>query len=98
MRKGRSRSISMVTTQGSEGKKRKYPNDTASNEKTYVKKQDTRAKGHGKNVPSTSNAPKNEGFKGKCNYRHKFRHKKTDCRKLKTVQEKKGDDKNNESN
>ena len=42
MRKGRSRSISMVTTQGSEGKKRKYPNDTASNEKTYVKKQDTR--------------------------------------------------------
>ena len=29
------------------------------------KKKATRAKGNGKNVPSTSNAPKNEGFKGK---------------------------------
>ena len=40
---------------------------------------------NGKNVPSTSNAPKNGGFKGKCNYCHKFGHKKTDCRKLKVV-------------
>ena len=40
-------------------------------------------------MPSTSNAPKNEGFKGKCNYCHKFGHKKTNYRKLKAVQEKK---------
>ena len=73
----------MVTTQGSGGQKRKYLNNTCSNEKKHVKKQDTGAKGNGKNVPSTSNAPKNEGFKGKCNYCHKCGHKKIDCRKLK---------------
>ena len=28
-----------------------------------------------------------------CNYCHKFGHKKTNCRKLKVVQENKGDDK-----
>ena len=88
MNKGRSRSIFMVTTQGSGGKKRKYPKNTTSNEKKYVKKKDIGAKGNGKNVPSIFNAPENEGFKGKCNYFHKFGHKKTDCRKLKTVQEK----------
>ena len=42
------------------------------------------------NVPSLSNGPENESFKRKCNYYHKFGHKKTDCRKLKVVQEKKG--------
>ena len=65
MKKGRSRSISMVTTQGSWGQKRKYPYNTSSNEKKYVKKQNSSVKGNDKNVPSTSNAPKNEGFKGK---------------------------------
>ena len=85
MKKGRSRSISMVTTQGNRGQKRKYLYNTTSNEKKYVKKQNTSAKSNGKNVSSTSNAPKNEGFKGKCNYFHKFGHKKTDCRKLKVV-------------
>ena len=59
------------------GKKRKYPYYTASNEKKYVKKQNTDVKGNDKNVSSTS--------KGKCNYCHNFRHKKIDCRKLKTV-------------
>ena len=93
MKKGRSKSISMVTTQGSGGQKRKYPNNIASNEKKYVKKQDTGAKGNGKNVSFTSNAPRNEGFKGKCNCCHKFEHKKIDCRKLEAVQEKKADDK-----
>ena len=38
MKKGRSKSISMMTTQGSGGQKRKYPYNTASNEKKYVKK------------------------------------------------------------
>ena len=65
MKKGRSNSISMVTTLGSGGQKRKYPNNTTSNEKKYVKKQNTGAKGNDKYVPSTSNTPKNEGFKGK---------------------------------
>ena len=43
-----------------------------------------------KNVSSTSNSPKNEGFNGKCNYCHKFGNKKTDCRKSKVIQKKKG--------
>ena len=55
----------MVTTQGNGGWKRKCPYNKASNEKKYVKKQNTSFKGNDKNVPSTSNAPKNEGFKGK---------------------------------
>ena len=93
MKKGRSMSISMVTTQGSGGQKRKYPYNTASNEKKYIKKQNIGVKCNDKNVSSTSNAPKNEGFKGKCNYCHKFGHKKIDCTKLKVVQENKGDDK-----
>ena len=84
---------SVVTTQGSGGQKRKYPYNTISNDKKYAKKQNTGVMGNDKNVTSTSNAPKNEDFKGKCNYCHKFRHKKTDCRKLKAVQENKGDDK-----
>ena len=41
-------------------------------------------------MSSTSNAPKNETFKEKCKYCHKFGHKKTNYRKLKAVQEKKG--------
>ena len=93
MKNGRSMSISMMTIQGSRGQKRKYPYNTSSNEKKYVKKQNTGVNGNDKNVPSTSNAPKNEGFKGKCNYCHKFGHKKIDCKKLKVVQECKGDDK-----
>ena len=91
MKKGRSSSIYVVTTQGSGGQKRKYPDNTTSNEKKYVKNQNTSVKGNGKNVPATSNAPKNEGFRGKCNDCHKFGHKKTDCKKLKAIQENKGD-------
>ena len=60
MKKGRSRSIYVVTTQGSEGQKRKYLYNTASDEKKYVKKQDIGVKGNDKNVSSTSNSPKNE--------------------------------------
>ena len=65
MKKGMSKSIYVVTTQGSGGKKRNYPYNTASNEKKYVKKQNTSVKGNDKNVSFTSNALKNEGFKGK---------------------------------
>ena len=91
--KRRSISIPVVTTKGSGGQKRKYPYNTTSNENKYVKKQNIGVKGNDKNVPSTSNAPKIGGFKGKWNYCHKFGHKKIDCRKLKVVQEKKSDDK-----
>ena len=52
MKKERSRSISMVITQGSGGQKRKYPYNTASNEKKYVKKQNTDVNGNDKNVSS----------------------------------------------
>ena len=38
IKKGRSRSIYVVTTQGSGGQKRKYTYNIASNEKKYVKK------------------------------------------------------------
>ena len=86
-------SRSRTSQEHSWGQKRKYPYNTASNEKKYVKKKNTGVNGNDKNVPSTSNAPKNEGFKGKCNYCHKFGHKKIDCKKLKVVQESKGDDK-----
>ena len=85
LKKGRSRSIFVLTTQDGGCQKRKYPYNIASNEKKYVKKHNIGAKGNGKNVPSTSNPPENEGFKRKCNYCHKFGHKKTDCRKLKVV-------------
>ena len=47
-------------------------------------------KKNGPNVASTSNEAKSGGFKGKCNYCHKFGHKKMDCRKLKANLEKKG--------
>ena len=93
MKKRRSKSFYVVTTQGSGGHKRKYPYNAASNEEKYVKKQNIGVKGNDKNVSSTSNAPKNESFKGKCNYCHKFGYKKTDFRKLKAIQENKGDDK-----
>ena len=85
MKKGRSKSIYLLTTQDGGGQKRKYPYNTTSNEKKYVKKKNIGAKGNDTNVSSTFNAPKNEGFKGKCNYCHKFGHKKTYCRKLKVV-------------
>ena len=90
MKNGRSISIYVVTTQGGGDQKKKYPYIAASNEKKSVKKQNVDTKGNGKNVPFTSNAPKNEGFKGKCNYCHKFGHKKSNCRKLKAIQERKG--------
>ena len=38
IKKRRSMSISMVSTQGDGGQKRKYPYNTTSNEKKYVKK------------------------------------------------------------
>ena len=38
MKKGRSKSISIVTTQGSGGQKRKYSYNSTSNEKKYAKK------------------------------------------------------------
>ena len=72
MKKGRSRSIYVLTTLDGGGQNRKYPYNTASNEKNYVKKKNTGVKGNGKNVPSTSNALKNEDFKGKCYYCHKL--------------------------
>ena len=53
MKKRRSRSISVLTTQDGGGQKRKYPYNIASNEKKYVKKQNIGAKGNGKNVPIT---------------------------------------------
>ncbi|XP_022859062.1 uncharacterized protein LOC111379859 isoform X1 [Olea europaea var. sylvestris] len=41
-------------------------------------------------IVSVSNGPKKEGFKGKCNFRHIFGHKKVDCRKFKAWLDKKG--------
>ena len=44
MKNGRSKSISVVTTQGIRGQKRKYPYTITSNEKKTVKKQNTMPK------------------------------------------------------
>ena len=68
MKKGRSKSFSVVITQGGGDQERKNPYIAHSYEKKPVKKQNIGSKGHGKNVTSTSNALKNEGYKGKCNY------------------------------
>ena len=47
------------------------------------------AKKNGPSMASTSNEAKSGGFKGKCNFCHKFEHKKVNCCKLKAYLEKK---------
>ena len=49
----------------------------------------TKGKGQG-HAGLSSTSHKDEIFKGKCNFYHKFGHKNTDCRKLKFYLEKKG--------
>ena len=47
------------------------------------------AKKSGPNVAFTFHEVKSACFKGKCNFCHKFRHKKMDCRKLNAYLKKK---------
>ena len=79
----------MVSNHNNNSQKRKPPQKNANDNKPF-KKQNTGNKGNGQGTTLASNAPKNEGFKGKCNYCQKFGHKMADCRKLKAKQEKKG--------
>ena len=48
------------------------------------------AKNNGPSLASTSNEAKSGGFKGRCNFCYKFRHKKIDCCKLKVYLDQKG--------
>ena len=82
MRKGRARSISMLTNQ-TNPQKRKFTSNVSSDHKPLKKKvMNTKGKGQGQEG-SSSSGHKDEMFKGKCNFCHKFGHKKADCRKLK---------------
>ncbi|XP_062079432.1 uncharacterized protein LOC133783827 isoform X2 [Humulus lupulus] len=90
MRKGRARSISMVTNPNNPHK-RKFTSNNSSDQK-HPKKKANHPKGNGQ-ASSSSTGHKNEFFKGKCNFCQCFGHKKADCRKLKAHLEKKGSDK-----
>ncbi|KAM6577988.1 hypothetical protein CsatB_029825 [Cannabis sativa] len=90
MKKGRARSISMVTNPNNSHKRKFTPNN--SSDQRFHKKRATNPKGNGQ-ASSSSTGHKNEFFKGKCNFCQCFGHKKADCRKLKAHLEKKGSDK-----
>ncbi|XP_062111761.1 uncharacterized protein LOC133823166 isoform X2 [Humulus lupulus] len=90
MRKGRARSISMVTNPNNSHKKKFTPSN--SSDQKHHKKKTVSSKGSGQSV-SSSIGHKNEFFKGKCNFCQNFGHKKADCRKLKAHVEKKCSDK-----
>ena len=91
MRKGRARSISMLTNQ-TNPQKRKFTSNVSSDHKPLKKKVvNTKGKGQGQGQDGpSSSGHKDEMFKGKCNFCHKFGHKKADCRKLKSYLDKKG--------
>ena len=88
IKKGRARSISLVTNSTNNGQKRNFNSNTSNYHKTH-KKTIMNTKGNGKNVgnkenvSSSTSGRKYEGFKGKCNFCHKTRHKKADCWNLK---------------
>ena len=88
IKKDRARNISMVKNSTNNGQKWKFNSNTSNNHKTHkIKIMNT--KGNGKNdgnkvnMISSSSGCKYKGFKGKCNFCHKTRHKKEDCWKLK---------------
>ncbi|XP_062094917.1 uncharacterized protein LOC133800849 [Humulus lupulus] len=89
MRKGRARSISMVTNPNNPNNphKRKFtPNNSSDQNPPKKKAFSPKRNGHS---GSSSTSHKNELFKGKCNFCQIFGHKKVDCRKLKAHIEKK---------
>ena len=89
IRKGRPRSISMLTNQAN-SQKRKFTPNVSSDHKTS-KKRAVNSKGQGQGQAGLSYiGHKGEMFKGKCNFYHKFGHKKIGYHKLKSYLEKKG--------
>ncbi|XP_062091041.1 uncharacterized protein LOC133797221 [Humulus lupulus] len=87
MKKGKARSISMITNP-SNSQKRKSTSNNSSDQRPS-KKKCNHPKGNGQGS-SSSTGHKNEYFQGKCNFYQCFEHKKVDCRKLKAHLEKKG--------
>ena len=67
IKKGRTRNVAMVSNYNQNNQKRKPPQKNANDNKPF-KKQNTGNKGNGQGTTLASNAPKNKGFKGKCNY------------------------------
>lgn len=88
--KNRPRSIVVVTDQ------RDQPKPNSLKKGHGMKGYGVKSNWHNYGSPSTSN--KKEFFNGKCNYNHKFSHKKVNCWKLKESQENAGNDKQNEVN
>ena len=78
LKKGRARSVAMVSNHNN-SHKREPPHKSAKDNKLF-KKQNMGNKGSGQGTGLASNASKSEGFKGKCNYCQKFRHKIAYCR------------------
>ena len=77
IKKGRARIVSVITDSSSP--KRKILPKSFNDQRPPFKKKNVGAKKNGPSVASTPNEAKSGGFKGKCNYCHKFGHKKMDC-------------------
>ncbi|KAJ9679813.1 hypothetical protein PVL29_021660 [Vitis rotundifolia] len=86
MKKNETHSIALVTDQGSNIKK-KPPHKNFGGSKQF-KRRGNSSQG-GSSASASSNATKNEKFKGKCNFCHKIGHKQVDCFKFKSWLEKK---------
>ena len=87
LKKGKARSISMVTNPNNSQKRK--PTSNNSSDQRPSKKKGNHPKGNGQGS-SSSAGHKNEYFKGKCNFCQYFGRKKADFRKLKAHLEKKG--------
>ena len=85
----RKHSISKVTTKDGTNQKKKNFFEKG-NRNLQFKKGRTNVKAIPSSAIRHSNGAKVEGFKGKCNFCHKFGHKKVDCRNFKAYLEKKG--------
>ncbi|WKA03945.1 hypothetical protein VitviT2T_022019 [Vitis vinifera] len=96
LKKNETHSPALVTDQVSNMKK-KPPHKNLGGSKQFKRKGNSSQRTS--NAFASSNAVKNERFKGKCNFCHKIGHKQTDCFKFKNWLEKKkkGDDKQKET-
>ena len=85
IKKEKERTIFVIT--GNTSQKKKTPLRNSNDNKLFKKFKG--AKKSGQNVASISNDANSIGFKRKCNFCHKFGHKKTDCHKLSAYLKKK---------
>ena len=83
MKKRRSKSISMLTTQDSGGQKRKFLIIQLPMRRSMLRSRILLPRVMARMCLLFPMPPRMRAFKGKCNYCLKFGHKKTNCRKLK---------------